>query len=267
MVEEFGISTTVVGIILAAGGVGGSLFSISVTLSKRGQSFLKTHFPSPYNIFAALGGVAISAFFATIPVFPVYVIGLMCLIAFNDFGSVVLSDINGTITSSKAYGTIGPLGQVARRGFDVITAITGPVLFGILPRLPYFVAGSVTVLWLVILAAVIKRRMDKSDVKIAGDRSMRSSVVAEFKRMSFTKKEVMKRQHKKGMLVGSNTSTIKSTIREVEKEETKEEEEVEEVTESKSNVLAGSTSTIKSTIKEGIDIEEEEEEEVDSSRV
>ena len=147
----------------------------------------------------------------------------MCLMAFSDFGSVVLNDINGTITSSKAYGTIGPLGQVARRGFDVITAITGPVLFGVWPRLPYIVAGSITVLWLVILAAVIKRRIDKSDVKISGDRSMRGSVVAEFKRMSFAKKEVMKRQHKKGMLVGS---TIKSTIKEGIEEEDIEEEDI-----------------------------------------
>lgn len=229
MVEEFGISTTVVGIILAAGGTGGCLFSIFVTLSKRGQSFLKAYFPSPLNIFAALGGVAVCAFIATIPVFPVYVAGLMCLMAFNDFGSVVLNDINGVITSSKAYGTIGPLGQVARRGFDVITAITGPVLFGVLPRLPYIVAGSITVLWLVILAAVIKKRADKSDVKISGDRSLRGSVVAEFRRMSFAKQEVMKRQHKKGMLVGS---TIKSTIKEgIEEEEVIEEETKEEVEE------------------------------------
>mmetsp|Transcript_14153 Transcript_14153/g.20084 ORF Transcript_14153/g.20084 Transcript_14153/m.20084 type:complete len:586 (+) Transcript_14153:229-1986(+) len=228
MVEEFGISTTVVGIILAAGGTGGSIFSIFVTLSKRGQSFLKTYFPSPYNIFAALGGVAVCAYIVTIPVFPVYVAGLMCLMAFNDFGSVVLNDINGTITSSKAYGTIGPLGQVARRGFDVVTAITGPVLFGVYARLPYLVAGSITVLWLVILAVVIKRRMDKSDEKISGDNSMRGSVVEEFKRMSFAKKEVMKRQHKKGMLIGS---TMKSTIPEgIEELEEIEEEESEEET-------------------------------------
>ncbi len=222
IVEVYDKSATVVGILLAAGGAAGTIFSVYATLSKKGQSFLKSYFPSPYNLFTALGGIALSVFTATIPSFPVYIIGLMFLMAFNDLGAVVLNEIQGTITTSKAYSSIGPMGQCVRRSFNVVTAITAPVLFGVLPRLPYFVAGSVTGVWLVILVAVITRRMKKSEEKISNDKSLRGSVVTQFRRMSFGKREILKRQHKKGILVGS---TIKSTIKEENEVEVNEENE------------------------------------------
>ncbi len=220
IVEEFGKSTTIVGIILAAGAASGTIFSVYATLSKKGQSFLKSYFPSPYNLFMALGGIAVSVLTAAIPSFPVYIIGVMFLMAFNDLGAVILNQIQGTITTSKAYSSIGPMGQTVRRSFNVVTAITAPVLFGVMTRLPYLVAGSITALWLVILVVVITRRTKKSDAKISSDTRLRGSVVTQFRRMSFGKQEVFKRQHKKGQLVGS---TIKSTIKEENEEEAKEE--------------------------------------------
>ena len=50
-----------------------------------------------------------------------------------------------------SYSLVGPLGQVVRRSLNVITALTGPILFSVYPRLPYLVAGGVTLIWSVVL--------------------------------------------------------------------------------------------------------------------
>ncbi len=202
ILEEFDKSTTIIGITLAAGAATGTFFSVFVTLSKKGESFLKSYFTSPNDLFAALAGISISVLIAAIPFFPVYIVGLLFLMAFNDMGAVILNEIQGTITTSKSYSSIGPMGQCVRRSFNVVTAITGPLLFGILPRLPYIVAGSVTGLWLVILVVLITRRTEKSKAKLELDRTLSNNFRDQFSKMSFSQREIIKRQHKKGILVG-----------------------------------------------------------------
>ncbi len=169
---------------------------------------MNSYFQSPYDLFAALAGISISVLIAAIPFFPVYFVGLLFLMAFNDMGAVILNEIQGTITTSKSYSSIGPMGQCVRRSFNVVTAITGPVLFGILPRLPYIVAGSVTGVWLVILVFVITRRTKKSNAKLELDRSLSSNFRDQFSKMSFSQREIIKRQHKKGILVGLDMDNV-----------------------------------------------------------
>lgn len=204
ILEEFDKSATIIGITLAAGAAAGTFFSVYVTLSKKGESFLKSYFPSPYDLFAALAGISISVLVAAIPFFPVYFVGILLLMAFNDMGAVILNNIQGTITTSKSYSSIGPMGQCVRRSFNVVTAVTGPVLFAILPRLPYIVAGSVTGAWLVILVFVIMRRMKRSNAKLELDRSLSSNFRDQFSKMSFSQREIVKRQHKRGIFVGQD---------------------------------------------------------------
>lgn len=58
------------------------------------------------------------------------------------------------------------MGQVIRRCLNCVTAITGPLLFSLLPSLPYLVAGGVTAMWTVLLWFVIKGKMAKYDMII-----------------------------------------------------------------------------------------------------
>ena len=67
--------------------------------------------------------------------------------------------MQGAITSTAAYATLGPMGQVVRRSGNVLTAITGPILFGILPQLPYIVAGSITLFWTAVVTLVMVKGM------------------------------------------------------------------------------------------------------------
>ena len=63
---------------------------------------------------------------------------------FNDLGATLMTELQASITTVSNFWVLGPLGQVVRRSLNVITAVSGPVLFGIYPRLPYIVAGAIT---------------------------------------------------------------------------------------------------------------------------
>ena len=200
IVEEFDKSPTVIGMMLAAGGAAGTIISIYMTLSKNGSSFVKSYFPSPYDLFVSLGGISVSVFIATVPYFSVHCTGLLFLMALNDMAAVILNEIQGTITSSQAYCLIGPMGQVVRRSFNVITAITGPVLFGIFPRLPYIVAGSVTGVWLILLMIMIMTRMKKNSIKIESEHNLSRLFPVNLAEMNFVSNEIVKRVCKVGTL-------------------------------------------------------------------
>ena len=73
-----------------------------------------------------------------------------------------MTEFNGSINTESNYAFIGPLGQVVRRSINCLTAVTGPLLFGILPRLPYIVAGSLTLLWTCFLFLAFRRRFESS---------------------------------------------------------------------------------------------------------
>jgi len=189
--EEFDKSPAVIGMMLAAGAAVGTCFSIYMTLSQNGQLFLKSYFPSPYDLFITLGGISLSVFLAAVPYFSIHLIGLLFLMAFNDMGAVILNEIQGTITSSQAYSIVGPMCQVARRFCNVITAITGPLLYGIYSRLPYIIAGSVSGIWLIVLAIVILMRMKKNQIKLASDPELMQSISEHG--INFTNSEIVKR--------------------------------------------------------------------------
>ena len=215
ILEEFDKSATIIGIMLASGAACGTFFSVWVTLSKSGQSLLKSYLPSPYDLFISLGGISASVFTAAIPYFPVHFIGLLFLMMFNDMAAVILNDIQSSITSSNSYSLIGPMGQCVRRSFNVVTAITGPLLFSAFSRLPYIVAGSVTASWLIFLIIVVQKRMRKNDEKIAKDPRLTRAFSERFQGLTFVEKEILKREHKKGIFDGNvdeDDSTGKDTF-------------------------------------------------------
>jgi hypothetical protein len=198
--EQFGKGTVVIGVMLGAGAGFGTLVSILMTLTNHGKTLMEKYLPSPYNLFVAMGGISASVLLASVPSFPVHVIGILFLMGFNDLAALILNEMQGTITTSRAYSAIGPMGQVVRRSFNVITAVTGPLLFSVLPQLPYIVAGVVTALWTLVLVIVIKHRM-RSNRKVLDTDDVPRASLRDFKQMSFTRQEIIAREKKRGILV------------------------------------------------------------------
>ena len=126
---------------------------------------------------------------------------------FNDLAALLLNEMQGAITSSQAYSTIGPMGQVVRRSGNVLTAITGPILFGVFPQLPYIVAGSVTAIWTVILTMVIRHRSKSQETILSSHDSIPETVSSFFGSTTFTRKEIIARQVKRGQLPRHPLST------------------------------------------------------------
>lgn len=197
ILEVFHHNTTVIGILLAAGAAFGTMCSISIALSKRGMATMEAWLPSPANFIVAMSGISLAVLVAAVPIFPIHVIGLLLLMGFNDLAALLLNEMQGAITSTRAYATLGPMGQVIRRSGNVLTAISGSILFGIMPQLPYIVAGTITTVWTVVITLVIRHRMAASR-KVVQDSHLPEAASEIFNSASFARKEVLARQVKKG---------------------------------------------------------------------
>ena len=73
--EQFGRSTGVIGIMLAAGAAFGTLVSISMTLSKRGKRFMDRLLPDPNGFLFGMSGISVAVLLAAVPIFPVHLMG------------------------------------------------------------------------------------------------------------------------------------------------------------------------------------------------
>ena len=205
--EEFQKSTSIIGLLFACGAATGTLISMLVSLTPQGQACMKSKFPSPYNLIFSLAGIAISVFVTAIPLFPIHVMGLILLMTFNDLAAIVLTEIQGSVTASNAYALVGPLGQVIRRSFNVVTAITGPLLFGTFSRLPYIVAGSCTSVWVIVLSVVIMKRM-KNQKKVLKREGFSNEVMNAYDQMSFVGREILAREKSRGMFLKNNLAQL-----------------------------------------------------------
>ena len=87
-----------------------------------------------------------------------HVLGLLLMMAFNDLAATWLIEVQGAVVTKSAYKIVGPFGQIVRRSINTITAITGPLLFGIMPRSPYIVAGGMTLMWTLLVVVFLEKR-------------------------------------------------------------------------------------------------------------
>jgi hypothetical protein len=197
ILERFDKDIEVIGILLAAGATVGALANTFISLTSGGTSFFKAYaIPSPYNLLIALNGVSLSVALVAVPIFPVHVVGMLLLMMCNDIAALLLNELQGAITTPCTYSRIGPMGQIVRRIFNVIAAISGPVLFGICPSLPYAVAGIVTLLWTLLLVITIGYHMRTNrkviqKLTITGGQSHLS--MREYDELSFSRQEIIVR--------------------------------------------------------------------------
>jgi len=158
LLEEFDQDVTIIGILFAAGATTGTLLAILVTLTPWCKRAMTRCIPAPYNVYVAMAGIGCSVLLAAIPSFEAHITGLLLLMGFNDLAATLLTEMQGSITSRKAYKTVGPLGQVVRRSLNMITALTGPSLYSLFSRAPHLVAGGVTLLWTAVLIVACETR-------------------------------------------------------------------------------------------------------------
>jgi len=162
ILNEFDKDVSTIGLLFAIGVTFGSIASIGVTCTEAGQNLMYKIAASPFDLCFAMSGIVLGVFVAAVPNFSVHVIGLVMLMCFNDLGGMLMTELQASITTASSFSLLGPLGQVVRRCLNVVTALTGPVFFGIYPRLPYFVAGAITLLWTIILVIVFKLRIKRT---------------------------------------------------------------------------------------------------------
>ncbi|KAL9183453.1 hypothetical protein ACHAXT_004309 [Thalassiosira profunda] len=200
MLEEFQKSTGIIGIMFAVGAASGTAAAIGVTCTSFGKAALQKIATSPFDVCFSMAGIATGVLVAAIPSFPVHVLGVVILMCFNDLGATLLTELQGSITTTSNYSLIGPMGQVVRRSLNVITALTGPLLFSVYPRLPYLVAGGVTLLWTAVLYVAFKQRTASTAEKISeATRRKKDSVV---RRVPFALSETIRALVKRGRVDG-----------------------------------------------------------------
>ena len=100
-----------------------------------------------------------------------------------------MTELQASITTVSNYSLLGPLGQVVRRILNVATALTGPVLYGIHPRLPFFVAGIITLMWTIMLFVLFKKRLEKT-VELVSEKTGRNKESVMY-RFSFATTEMV----------------------------------------------------------------------------
>lgn len=105
-----------------------------------------------------MGLIAVGVFMVTIKNQVIIIMGVMVLMSFNELAAIYLNRLQGLINTGDEYKKVGPIGQVIRRSLNCATAITGPLFYSLYPPLPYFVAGSLTALWVVVMIIAFEKR-------------------------------------------------------------------------------------------------------------
>lgn len=189
LLTQFGAETGAIGVLFSAGSAFGTISAILVTCTSFGNKLLRRIVAPPFDLCFSLGGIAVGAFVTCVPNFAISAVGFILLMAFNDLASTLLTELQASVTTISNYSVLGPSGQIVRRSLNVVTALTGPVLYGIFPRLPYYVTGAITICWAMMLLIMFKFRM-KNTSEIISRRvgQPRKSVK---RRLSFSTREAV----------------------------------------------------------------------------
>lgn len=189
ILQTFGKDTGTIGILFAVGAASGSIVAIGVTCTSFGNKLMKRIAAPPFDICFAMCGIGVGVLVAAIPYFPGHVVGLILLMCFNDLGATLMTELQASITTASNYSLLAPAGQVVRRSLNVVTALTGPVLFGIIPALPYYVAGGITLAWTVMITILFKVRTQQTATELSGKTGKRVSYFG--RQWSFATSEVV----------------------------------------------------------------------------
>ena len=208
LTEEFQREPSTIGVLFALGSAGGAFFATLLTVSSTTTTRFRRLLweyggiqqQSTLTVLLLLG-VALGVSLAAVPVFGVHVAGILLLMACNDAAAVSLLEMQSAVSSTRAYELVGPLGQTIRRSLNVVTALTGPLLYSLHSRLPYIVAAVLTLCWAAVLWAVLRKRRVRVAKRLSDALVNSPAAWSRVSELSWTKQEVLAREQKMGMIV------------------------------------------------------------------
>jgi len=105
-----------------------------------------------------LGCAAIISFLLTLSLRVVAAVPCLCTVTaqlifsgLNDFSVSLLNELTASSMPPGSFQALQSFGQMLRRLGNCLTAFTGPVLFGIMPQLPFLLYGGIVAAWSVLV--------------------------------------------------------------------------------------------------------------------
>ena len=156
--QEFGMSASTVGLLLGVGeGLGAlTILYCSTSFTKSGAKldessdtggFLQALFSRPLHVPMVLFIVGAVTMGFAVPNVVVAVICQMIMSSVNDLSVTFLNELTATSMPPAQFKANHSLGQWLRRLGNMLTGITGPLLFSVAPGLPFLVYGGIVGLW------------------------------------------------------------------------------------------------------------------------
>jgi len=153
--QEFGMSAQMVGFLLGIGeGLGAFIIFLTSAFGNMGNEttgetggFLQALVGRPLHVPLVLlivGGVTMG--FA-LPHVAVAIICQMIMSSLNDLSVTFLNELTATSMPPAQFKANHSLGQWLRRLGNMLTGVTGPILFGVSPGFPFLVYGGIVTLW------------------------------------------------------------------------------------------------------------------------
>jgi len=179
--QRFKLDAAQSGLLLGIGeGLACASIFLAYFLKKRSEKRGPTN--SPGGVFAAMksrplhvpitvGIVAIGTMCFSVPVLGVAIAAQMLMSTFNDVSVSYLNELIATSVPPSKFRKNQGRGQYLRRIGNVITGVTGPLLFGVYEGLPFILFGSIVFVWSLILFVAIYRHASKMERATKGKAS------------------------------------------------------------------------------------------------
>jgi len=218
MKTTFDVEEKSIGTIFSCASLLGSIGTI-FAISSKGRAFQKKHLRSPYNLYVLIVIITCSTFGCLIPSLPVHVISVLFLIGGCSIFLTLVSELQGAITTSHYYTVLGPSAQMLRGIVYVIMAATGPIVYGVFPRLPYLISGSLCLVFSVVFVfgtEAQSRRNAKLVTEMMNSAGEDEGEAKHFERMTLASRECLAR---------ISESWLKESKRDLEEESKRDLEE------------------------------------------
>jgi len=195
MKTTFTVEEKSIGTIFSCASLLGSIVTI-LAISPKGRAFQKKHLRSPYSLYVLIVIITCSAFGCLIPNLSVHVMSVIFLIGGCQTFLALVSELQGAITTSHYYTVLGPSAQMLRRIVNVIMAVTGPIVYGVFPRLPYLISGSLCLVFSVVFVfgtEAQSRRNAKLVTEMMNSAGEDEGEAKNFRRMTLASRECLAR--------------------------------------------------------------------------
>jgi len=176
---RFGLTAGTSGLLLGIGEAAacGSIF-LAYFLKERNERSGPSK--SPGGLFAAMKSrpihvpitvclVSIGTMCFSVPSLPVAIIAQMLMSTFNDVSVSYLNELIATSVPPNKFRANQGRGQWLRRIGNVITGVSGPILFGAYQGLPFLLFGGIVFVWSLILYLALYKQAARMERALEGD--------------------------------------------------------------------------------------------------